>query len=63
MNDTVRTFWTQGAITATAIIGILLGVTTTLAATIEKDGDTATAIRDLTIGSLTYDVEFLPGSP
>ena len=59
MSGTRKSFWRRGAITATAMVGFLFCVTTTLAATIEKDGDVATAIRGLQIGSITYDVAFL----
>jgi hypothetical protein len=59
MNGTLSDYWKHGAIVAAAMVGFLLAATTTLAATIEKDGDTATAIRDLQIGSITYDVSFL----
>jgi PKD repeat protein len=38
--------------------GLLPAGATAQAATIEKDGEVATAIRDLTIGGNTYDVEF-----
>ena len=40
------------------VAGVLLSATVTQAATVEKDGDVATAIRDLTVGSNTYDVTF-----
>lgn len=39
-------------------LGLLLAGATAYAATVEKDGDVATAIRGLKIGSATYDVEF-----
>ena len=44
---------------ATAVAALLMGASTVSAATIEKDGDTATAIRGLQVGSVTYDVEFI----
>ena len=59
MSGTRKSFWRRGAITAIAMVGFLFCVTTTLAANIEKDGDVATAIRGLQIGSTTYDVTFL----
>ena len=40
-------------------IGLLLGTSTVQAQTVERDGDTATAIMDLQIGGVTYDVEFI----
>ena len=45
------------------VAGVLLSATVTQAATVEKDGDVATAIRDLTVGSNTYDVTFPVTSP
>lgn len=42
-----------------AATGLLLAAGTAFAATVETEGDTITAIRDLVIGSKTYDVEFV----
>jgi PKD repeat protein len=49
-----------GSVCATAAValGLLLGATTAQSATVEKDGDVCTAIRDLPIGSKLWDVEF-----
>jgi PKD repeat protein len=58
MNGTLSDYWKHGAIVAAAIIGFLFAVTTTLAATVNKVGDTATGITGLTVGSQTYDVDF-----
>lgn len=40
-------------------VGLLLNAFSANAATVETDGDTATAIRDLQIGDTTYDVVFV----
>ena len=46
-------------ITVAALAAVLLlGATTAQATEVEKDGGVATAIRNLTIGSQTYDVTF-----
>jgi len=54
MKFQLNSFLAAGAV----VVGVLLGATATQAATVEKDGDVATAIRDLTVGSNTYDVTF-----
>jgi hypothetical protein len=54
MKVQLNSFLTAGAV----VVGVLLGATAAQAATVEKDGDVATAIRDLTVGSNTYDVTF-----
>ena len=40
-------------------MGLLFGAIPVQAQTVEMDGDTATAIRDLDLNGVTYDVEFL----
>ena len=57
MNSALR----PGGVLATGVVavGLLLGAMSAQAATVEKEGDVATAIRGLQIGSITYDVAFL----
>jgi hypothetical protein len=43
-------------IVITGIISLLLGIGMAQAQTVERDGDTVTAIRNLEIGSFVYDI-------
>ena len=44
--------------TAVIAVGLMFGATTSQAATVQRDGDTATGITDLVVGGVTYDVVF-----
>ena len=44
------------------VVGLLLGVMPAQAATVERDGENASAIRDLTVDGVVYDVVFCSAS-
>ena len=49
-------------LTIVVAMGLMLGAGPTQAAAVERDGENASAIRDLTVDGVTYDVVFCGGS-